>query len=188
MTPDRWDELSEFFGSSGAYANCWCTWWRGTSDEFDAGCREGGVGNREVMRRLVTEGRVPGLLAHAGDEVVGWVSVGPREDFGRLLRSPNLRPGGEDEDAGPVWSVVCFWIPRQWRGRGVAAALLDAAVRRAAGAGAAEVEGYPVDTGGRRVAASSVFTGTYELFTRAGFREHRRRSARRPVVRRSLLD
>jgi len=102
------------------------------------------------MRRLVAEGRVPGLLAQAGDEVVSWVSVGPHEDFGRVLRSPNLRPDTGDDDAGPVWSVMRFWIPRTWRGHGIARSLLDGAVRHAHDAGASVVEGYPVDTGGQR--------------------------------------
>ena len=62
VTPDRWDELVAFFGPSGAYSNCWCTWWRVPSKEFSAGCASGGAGNRTVLERLTAEGAV-----HDGD-------------------------------------------------------------------------------------------------------------------------
>ncbi len=185
VTADRWADLESFFGPRGAYANCWCTWWRQTAPAFTAGCQNGGEGNRALLERLTEEGRVPGLVAYAGTEPVGWVSVAPREEFGRVLRSRNLKPEPGEESAG-LWAVVCFWIPRQHRRRGVGTALLDAAVEHARSHGAAALEAYPVDTQGQRVAAAEIFTGTVEMFARAGFTEVRRRSGRRPVVRREL--
>jgi GNAT superfamily N-acetyltransferase len=196
VTADRWSELAEFFGRAGAYSGCWCTWWRVTSSEFTAGCRDGAVGNRDRMARLTAEGEVPGLLAFDDGRPVGWVSLGPRPGFGRVLRSPVLRPerGGQlngvpdpddDPDDPDVWSVVCFWVPRAERGRGVATALLDGAVRRATGAGARTLEAYPVAGEGRQ-AAAQIYTGTLGMFSRAGFTEVRRRRPARPVVRRRL--
>ena len=66
----------------------------------------------------------PGLVAYDGDAAVGWVSVGPREDYERLAFSKSLAP----VDDTPVWSIVCFVVGRRSRGQGVANALLDAAV------------------------------------------------------------
>jgi ribosomal protein S18 acetylase RimI-like enzyme len=189
LTPDLWPDLLPFFGPNGAYSNCWCTWWRQTSPMFQSGCRDGGAGNREFMRRMTEDGRVPGLLAYSGGEAVGWVSVAPRREFGRVLRSRNLRPEPGDpsaDPAGDVWSIVCFWIPRQHRRRGVGTGLLDAAVAYAAGRGARTVEGYPIDTRGDRVSSAEVFTGTLEMFERAGFTEVRRRADKRPIVQRAL--
>jgi GNAT superfamily N-acetyltransferase len=195
VTPDVWPDLLSFFGPSGAYSNCWCTWWRQTSPLFQSGCRGGGAGNRELMRRITEEGRVPGLLAYSGGEPVGWISVAPRREFGRVLRSPNLKPvpdqpaadvAGAGDVAGAVWSIVCFWIPREQRRRGVAAALLDAAVAYAADQGAERVEAYPIDTRGARASSAEIFTGTLEMFQRAGFAEVRRRADKRPVVQRAL--
>jgi ribosomal protein S18 acetylase RimI-like enzyme len=185
VTPDRWRELAEFFGPSGAYSGCWCMWWRLPGSEFSAGARDGAAGNKAAMRGLVRSGDVPGLIGYDERRPVGWVSVGPRPSYGRLLRSPTLKPGpDEDPDDPSVWSVVCFWIPRVHRGRGVAAALLDAAVAHAQDHGAQAVEAYPVDTSGARRPSADLFTGALEMYERAGFREVLRRKPTRPVVRR----
>lgn len=183
-TPNRWPQLEAFFGPSGAYSSCWCTWWRQTGGEFSAGCADRGRGNRELLRAITLAGGVPGLLAYRGETPVGWVSVAPRPRFGRILRSPTLRPvdpGAVSDET--VWSIACFWMPRRERGRGVGSALLEAAVRHAQDAGAHAVEGYPIDTDGQRRASPELFTGTLSMFRRAGFREVARRGHDRPVMR-----
>jgi len=188
-TPDRWRELAAFFGPSGAYSGCWCTYWRRTSTEFDAGCRDGAKGNRAVLRRLTAGRRVPGLIGYDEEQPVGWVSLSPRPEFGRLLRSRNLRPGpDEDPDDTSVWSLVCFWVPRGRRGDGVGTALLAAAVEHARRGGARLLEAYPVDVSDR-VPAAEAYTGTVAMFRRAGFTEAPDRqpaSGRRVVVRLEL--
>jgi GNAT superfamily N-acetyltransferase len=183
VTADRWDDFAAFAGPSGLYSGCWCTYFRRTGRDFEAGCRERGNGNRQFLRRITDEGRVPGLLGYLKDEPVGWVSVAPRGEFGRILRSPILKPADDDQDED-VWSVVCFYIARSARRTGVATALLDAAVSHAFASGARVVEGYPVDTNGAKRPSAELYTGTLDLFTRAGFTEAFRRSPRRPVVRR----
>ena len=185
VTADRWDELAEFFGPSGAYSSCWCTFFRQTGSEFDDGCRRGGAGNRALLGRITAQGRVPGLMAVDGTAraPLGWVSVAPRPEFSRVLRSPLLDPATRDDEG--VWSVVCFWVPRVNRGRGLAHFLLDGAVQHALAQGARTIEGYPVDTDGQRRSASDVYTGTLELFSGAGFEVAYRRRPNRPVVRRT---
>src|SRR5690606_24117971 len=111
------------------------------------------------------------------------VAVTTRAEQPRLSRSPHLKP----VDDLPVWSVTCFWIPRQWRGRGVATALLDAAVEHASARGAPAVEGYPVDPAVRPRQANEAYTGVVSMFHRAGFREIARRTpTSRVVMRRDL--
>jgi GNAT superfamily N-acetyltransferase len=187
VSPEDWAILEAFFGPSGAYSNCWCTWFRQSSEEYRKGCSEGGGPNRELLNRLTLEGAAPGLLAYEDDRPVGWVSVAPREEFGRILRSPSLRPPdpAAKSERG-VWSVVCFWIPRAERGRGIARSLLAGAVEHARRGGATAIEGYPVDTAGAKKAAASIYTGTVELFTTAGFEVIRSglRGTSRVVVRR----
>lgn len=190
VTPDRWDELAAFFGPSGAYSGCWCTWWRQPAAAFDAGCRDGAAGNRALLQRLTRDGAVPGLLAYDDDRPVGWVTVAPRPEFGRILRSPALRPDRadptDDPGDGAVWSVACFWVPRAQRRRGVATALLAAAVDHARDGGATRIEGYPVDSREHRSDAD-VYTGTVPFFERAGFTLVRRPgSGQRAVMSRTL--
>jgi GNAT superfamily N-acetyltransferase len=181
VTPERWEDLVELFGDRGAYANCWCMWWRVSGVDFDRGIRNRGTGNRRAIRSLVAEARVPGLLAYRDGRPVGWVSLAPREEFGRLQRSPTLKP----VDERPVWSIVCFFMDRAERGKKVGTALLDAAVRYASERGATLVEGYPVDPTARAISNADAYTGVVSMFLRAGFQEVARRGSR-PIMRRRL--
>ena len=120
---------------------------------------------------------------------MGWVSLGPREDYERLAYSKLLAP----VDDTPVWSIVCFVVSRRARGKGVAAELLTAAIEFAREHGATTLEAYPVDTGGGRVPAANAYHGTLAMFERAGFDVVERRqwnatSPVRPIVRLSLAQ
>lgn len=115
LTPARWGDLERLFGPNGAYSNCWCTFMRQTGAEFSRGCTRGGAGNRALLRSLIDEGRAPGLIGYADGQPIGWVSVGPRPEFGRILRSPITRLPPEAAVDRSVWAVVCFYIPRQHR-------------------------------------------------------------------------
>jgi GNAT superfamily N-acetyltransferase len=183
LTPERWGDLERLFGPNGAYSNCWCTFQRVSGREFSAGCANRGAGNRALLRSLTNEGRQPGLIAYRDGDPVGWVSVGPRPEFGRILRSPIAKLDAEEKADASVWSIVCFYIPRRLRGGGIGRALVAEAVAHAHRAGARLVEAYPVDTAGARVPGISAYTGTVALFRRAGFRRRPSRgTAGRPVM------
>jgi GNAT superfamily N-acetyltransferase len=155
-------------------------WFRETSADFE---RRGNAGNRRSMRILVRKNRQPGLLAYVGGEPAGWVSVAPRQEFGRIERSNALKPVDEE----PVWSVVCFFIDKRFRGMGLGKRLLDAAVQHAARKGARTVEAYPWDPlTGRKLTNAEAFIGLLPMFEAAGFREVARRSKSRPIVRREV--
>ena len=110
------------------------------------------------------------------------------EDYERLAFSTVLKP----VDDKPVWSIVCFVVGRQARGRGVAKALLDAGIDYARDHGATLLEAYPVEVPeGERARPGDVYRGTLSMFQRAGFRVAARRSGpggntSRPIVRRTV--
>jgi GNAT superfamily N-acetyltransferase len=124
-------------------------------------------------------GRIPGVLAYLDGRPVGWCSVAPREEYPALDRSPVLRR----VDGEPVWSIVCFYIDRRVRRRGVMGALLRGAVEHAGRNGARVVEAYPVDPVRGPVGTGSAFAGFAAAFREAGFTEVARRSATRPIMR-----
>lgn len=185
VTADRWEELAAFFGPSGAFSHCWCTWWRQTGAEFSSGIEAHGAGNRALMREIVQAGSEPGLLAYREGKPVGWVGVASRPQYGRILRSRRIGPAPEEAADERVWSVVCFWIPRSQRGKGVATELLEGAVEHARERGATFLEAYPVEAGERQPAAN-LFTGTLAMFQRAGFREVDRPRGAQRVMRRDF--
>lgn len=178
-TSARWRDLEELFGPRGACGGCWCMWLRLSRAQFAA---QKGEGNRRALRRLVRTGRPPGLLAYADGHAVGWCSVAPREEFLRLETSRTLRR----VDDRPVWSVVCFFVAKPWRRRGVTVALLQAAVEHARRHGATIVEGYPVAPKTPEMPGVFAWPGLVAAFRRAGFTEVARRSATRPIMRISV--
>ncbi len=161
VTPERWEDMCTLFerrGPRGGHRNtpaygCWCMYWRDRDLPH-------GEPKKQAMAALVRAGREPGLLAYEGGEPVGWISLGPRADFPQLMRSPQYRPR---EDGPAVWSIVCFVVDRPARRRGIAAALLDAAVEHAFAQGAGALEAYP------HLRDPGDYMGHVELFARAGF-------------------
>jgi GNAT superfamily N-acetyltransferase len=126
---------------------------------------------RERFRAGVLDGRIQGVLAYDDGVPVGWATFGPRMSFARLQRSPSLACA----DAERVWSVPCFFVRREHRGRGVARALLEAGVSEMRRRGVSLVEGYPVkpSASGAPTPAAFAYTGTRSLFAAAGFQAER---------------
>jgi len=179
LTIDRWDDLERLFGPRGAHSGCWCMWWRCSRREFE---KNGNRGNRAAFRQLVEQGIPTGILAYSAEEPVGWCSVAPRGTYPSLLRSRTLRP----VDERPAWSIVCFFVARQWRGKGIAKALARAAIEHVREHGGDLIEAYPTNPRGRRLAAVSSYMGTPEILAPAGFRECARPSEARIVMRRGI--
>ncbi|MCX6069971.1 MAG: GNAT family N-acetyltransferase [Chloroflexi bacterium] len=179
VTPERWDDLVELFGPRGACAGCWCMYFRLSRAEFE---RRQGASNRRALHRLVSTGRVPGLIACVDGVPAGWVALAPREEYPLLSRSRILQP----VDDTPVWSVVCFFTARAYRRQGVTEALLHQASGFAKRWGARWLEGYPVDPGRGSLPDTFAYHGLAAAFRRAGFREVARRSATRPIMRLEL--
>jgi ribosomal protein S18 acetylase RimI-like enzyme len=181
LTPQRWPDLEAVFNAKGCSVarGCWCMCYRlsGSRGPLPAGTTQAQA-NRSALKKLVDSGNPPGLIGYQGKVPVGWVSLGPREDFAKLRRSPVMKP----VDDQPVWSIVCFVVPPQYRGQGVARALLDGAVAYAKRSGARLVEAYPVDKPVRSNDESMWF-GAKSMYDAAGFEEVARRKPQRPVVR-----
>jgi ribosomal protein S18 acetylase RimI-like enzyme len=85
-------------------------------------------------------------------------------------------------DDTDVWSVVCSYVSRAHRGRGLQHRLLAAAIEFARHSGAGVLEAYPVDKPGRSH-DDFMFFGSRSLYERAGFTEVARRSPTRVVMR-----
>jgi GNAT superfamily N-acetyltransferase len=176
LTPERWQDLETLFGKNGAYGGCWCMWWRIARSEF---AHQGNEGNRQAIKQIVETGEVPGLLAYIHDQPIGWCSIAPREAFPSLERSRTLKRVDEQS----AWSIVCFYVARPFRRKGLMVALLKAAIDYAKEHGARIVEGYPIDPKSENLPPVSSFTGITSAFQEAGFVEVLRRSEKRPIMR-----
>lgn len=168
LTGATWDALVTLFQEGGDPRWCWCQFQRMRSKDMSA------AKVPELRERLHDQAlseQPPGLVAFDGERALGWISLGPRSDFDRIVRS-RVIPRIDDR---PVWSIVCFAVSSTARGRGVARALLDGAIAYARGRGAVALEAYPVrlpstdDGEAAAIHPGAAFTGTLPMFERAGF-------------------
>jgi GNAT superfamily N-acetyltransferase len=176
LTPERWSDLEKLFGPRGACCGCWCMYWRLANKQFE---EQTGELNRRNMKAIVDSDIIPGILAYADGEPVGWCSLAPREEFPRLSHSRILKP----IDDQPVWSIVCFFVARGHRHMGLTIQLINASVGFARSYGAQVIEGYPVEPQDGKSPDVFVYTGLSSAFKQAGFSEVLRRSATRPIMR-----
>ena len=107
LTPDCLPDLADLFEEGGDPKWCWCAYFRVRGIDFSHGAKSR---HRAVLEAAthdgVAAGHAPGLVAYEGDVAVGWISVGPRDDYERLAHSRVLAP----VDGTPVWSIVCFVV------------------------------------------------------------------------------
>jgi GNAT superfamily N-acetyltransferase len=161
VTPDRWRDLERLFGPQGAYSNCWCMYWRARRRDFRALT----PGKRKAaLRAWVRSGAEPGLLAYRGGEPVAWCAVAPRDEYAALAASPKLKPVG---DTSGMWSITCYYVPKEHRRTGLMTALLEAAARQARRKGGRVLEGYPVIADS--LTGCMGYTGLVPAYKKAGF-------------------
>ena len=181
LTPARWPDLETLFNATGCLVarGCWCMYYRrsGSRGPLPDGTTAAQA-NRAELKALVESSKPPGLIGYRAKVPVGWVSLGPREDYAKLARSPVMKA----VDALPVWSIICFVVPSQYRGQGVARALLDGAIAYAKARGVSLLEAYPVDKS-TWAPDDSMWFGAKSMYDAAGFEEVARRKPHRPVVR-----
>ena len=174
VTPDRWPDFAQLFQARGGPKHCWCSVFRGIPRE-----RSTPALKKPHIQGQVERGEPVGILGYLDGRPVAWCSVAPKSTFARL-------GDVEDDtvDADDIWSITCFFLPREYRGNGFMPQILQAAIAQAKAHGARVVEAYPV-------AASSPsyrFMGFVHAFQRERFREVGRAGIRRHIYRRDVRD
>jgi GNAT superfamily N-acetyltransferase len=184
LTPERWSDLETIFNAKGCSVarGCWCMYYRVSGKGYlTRPSNDQRVGAKRALRGLASKDPPPGLLGYRGNTPVGWIALGPRESFAKLAKSPVMKP----VDGRPVWSVVCFVVPSEYRKEGVARELLAGAIEYARKRGVELLEAYPVDKD-QPSAAEAPWFGSKRMFDEAGFKEVARRRPDRPLVRLQL--
>jgi GNAT superfamily N-acetyltransferase len=172
VIPERLADLARFSEAHGKFRYCSCMRWRLASADYKRSTK----GSRIAALDALVQNETPvGVLAYLDGEPIGWVSVAPRETYAALERFKAL----PRVDVRPVWSVVCFFVNRHERRRGLTLGLLRAAVAYAVSQGAEIVEGYPVEPGPRLYN----YMGSPTTFQEAGFQEVAQPTEGRPIMR-----
>ena len=131
---------------------------------------EKGVDHRTQKEARVRNGTTHNALVFDGDRCVGWCQFGSPEEltrikFGRVYRSVAAPP--------PDWRITCFFVDKEYRHKGVAAAALHGALDEIARLGGGTVESSPEDVEGRKVSNAFLYNATIAMFEREGFQRVR---------------
>lgn len=145
---------------------------------------------RNSAMRMVDQNIIQGYLVFDGDVSIGWCNTNDRKNYTRvgefdLDNVPDevkdmIDPVSEsmkfaqkadndfarEKDAEKIKSIVCFEIAPEYRGKGIATALLNRVCEDALKEGYDKVEVYPVV---RETHEKLDFTGPVHMYEKAGF-------------------
>ena len=174
LTPELASDYFDFFENR-AFTDdspyrCYCQVYQMTkeqqkaaSDEAKANGYGGGEISRKVAERQIESGALKGYLAFVDDLAIGWCNANDKTNL------PTESASGFRVEAttGKKEKVVlCFEIAPEYRGKGIATALLNRVVADAIEEGYATVEGFPRLLSERD---NWDFTGPVRLYEKAGF-------------------
>ena len=176
LAADYFDFLdNRAFTDNSPWGGCYCTGWQMTKEqektELLDKMKEGftyGDENfirvlREIVIRQIASKALQGYLAYVNGISIGWCNANNKASF--PVESSNgfrlYAPAEKKEKA-----VVCFEISQEYRGKGIATALLNRVVTDAKAEGYAAVEGFPQIHSER---FEWDYTGPVGLYEKAGF-------------------
>ena len=138
-------------------------------------------GVKETIRKYAVEmlnnNRIHGYLAYDGNLSVGWCNAADIDSYTGFV--PDF---ARKNTCGKTVSIVCFEIAPEYRGMGIASALIDRVCSDAKAKGYAAVEGYAKITDKRD---DFDYQGPVRLYQKAGFTEVARDNGQ-IVVRKTL--
>lgn len=153
--------------NNGVWGGCWCM----AFHEEGVGRGKTALQNRTEKEHRVREGRAHAALVYDGKEAVGWCQFGPTDELPRIKHKREYQSGLEKL---PDWRITCFFVDREYRGKGVTSAALEGALKEIARLGGGTIESYPEDVEGRSVSGSFLYNGAISIFERLGFKRMRR--------------
>jgi len=176
VTIKEWDDFVTLFSEHGVQNGCWCMYWRITRSEFH---NDYGNGNKNSLRAIIEAGHVPGILANHDHKPIGWCSVAPRDDFPVLERSHTLKR----IDNKPVWSIVCFYISKPYRRKGITSDLIEASIDYVRKQNGKIIEAYPIVPEYSSDPRPELYAGLFTTYKKLGFKVALARSERKPIMR-----
>jgi len=185
-------ERGPAFSDNPEWARCYCQFYRipraldwkaFTADQnrvaagasIACGEAEGYLAKVDVIPPEAREASFPpeggsalGAARRARGETVGWLHAAPRHKLPHGFERMRVEPPEIDVPPQEAAIIVCFVIAPAWRRRGVATALLDAALVDLAARGIAIVDAFPFKSG-ESVKPADHYHGPASLFASRGF-------------------
>ncbi len=126
--------------------------------------------NQKDKETLVRRGRSHATLVYEGKTPIGWCQYGSKDELPRIDAGRNYRKVGPPVAAEKLWRITCFFVDKDYRGKGVAKLALKAALESIKKQGGGIVEAYPVVSKKMAVVDEWRWFGTPGMFRKEGFR------------------
>ena len=150
LMPELADDYFDFFENRAFTDNspyrCYCQMYQTTREQVKAPLdnaegRDPGRVSREIAERQIADGVLRGYLAYVDGKSIGWCNANDRANYPAepCCDVPFHAPAVKRERA-----VVCFEIAPEFRGKGVATALLKQVVADAKDEDCIAVVGFPI--------------------------------------------
>jgi GNAT superfamily N-acetyltransferase len=164
LGPRTWDAFADLAERhNGVWGGCWCTWFHLYPDPPERKT----LGNRELKRRLVEEGRAHAALVFDGNVAVAWAQYGPVAELSNIHHRKEWEQGLVQM---PDYRITCLFVDRRYRRQGMAAVAVRGALALIADAGGGLVESYPHDlVPGKKTSASFLYNATRSMYEQLGF-------------------
>jgi GNAT superfamily N-acetyltransferase len=173
LTPELSADYFDFFENRAFTDNspyrCYCQVYQMTKEQYQTSYdnitngQDAGRVSRETAEQQITDGVLRGYLAYADGKSIGWCNANDRANYPVEPRYdvPFHAPAEKKEKA-----VICFEIAPEYRGKGVAAALLNRVIADAKAEGYLAVVSFPVMRSERYEWDCA---GPIRLYEKAGF-------------------
>lgn len=121
---------------------------------------------RKIAEQQILAGDLQGYLALESGVSIGWCNANDKENYTTLGIGEEIRNAYKGSPNERIKSVLCFEIAPNYRGKGIATALLTHVCEDAKAKGFDVIEGYPHL---RLQREAFDFVGPARLFEKAGF-------------------
>jgi GNAT superfamily N-acetyltransferase len=166
---------------NGVWGGCWCM----SFHPEGVGRNKTAAQNRSEKERRVREGRAHAALVYDGSTAVGWCQFGPTDELPRIKLKRDYLNGLTEL---PNWRITCFFVDRDYRGKGVASIALEGALNEIARLGGGTVESYPQEVEGQSTSGSFLYNATLSIFKRQGFQRTRKLGKNHWVVYKKVIS
>ena len=121
---------------------------------------------RKIAEQQILSGDLQGYLAFESGVSIGWCNANVKENYSTLGIGEEVRYAYKSKSNECVKSVLCFEVAPNYRGKGIATALLTHVCEDAKKIGYDAIEGYPHL---RRNRETFDFIGPIRLYEKVGF-------------------
>jgi GNAT superfamily N-acetyltransferase len=152
---------------NGVWGGCWCMAFHAEG----VGHGKTAAQNRTEKEQRVREGRAHAALVFDGSIAVGWCQFGSPDELPRIKLKRDYQKALSQL---PDWRITCFFVDKDYRGKGVTSIALAGALDEIARLGGGMVESYPEEVEGRSTSGSFLYNGSISIFEQQGFQRTRK--------------